>query len=123
MAKLHKCPFCKKSYIVVDALYGHMEKDHKDELHGLPAQQIEFNWRNKYALTKENGKCVMTGKATKFNIVTGRYERFADDHARKMYREYFRKNMIRRYGKDTILDEPDQQKKMLASRSISGEYK
>lgn len=43
MAQMHKCVFCKKNYIVEDALYNHMEKEHKDELHGLPAMQIAFN--------------------------------------------------------------------------------
>jgi hypothetical protein len=119
---MHKCPICKKNYVQKDGLYDHMEKEHKGELHGLPAAQIYFNFRNKYALTKENGKCVMTGKPTAFNLTTERYERFADENARLAYREYFRKNMIKKYGKDTLLTEPEQQKKMLANRSISGTY-
>ena len=65
----------------------------------------------------------MTGKPTKFNIVTGRYERFADLKASEQYREMFKKRMIQKYGKAHLLDEPDQQKKMLANREISGEYK
>jgi hypothetical protein len=122
MAK-HKCPFCKRNYNDRTGLYDHMDKRHSDELHGLPAAQIYFNFRNRYALTKENGKCVMTGKPTRFNLVTERYERFADDSARVAYREYFRQNMIKKYGKDMLLDEPDHQKKMLASRTISGSYR
>jgi hypothetical protein len=117
-----KCIFCKKSYIEKDALLDHMEKVHEEDLNGLPAAQIYFNFKNRYALTKEFGKCVMTGKPTKFNLITNRYERFADENARKGYREYFRKNMISKFGKDTILDEPEQQKKMLGNRSISGTY-
>jgi hypothetical protein len=117
------CPFCKKNYTNKSGLYNHMEKEHKLELHNLPAPQIYFNYKNRYALTKENGKCVMTGKLTPFNLTTERYERFADENARQAYREYFRKNMIKKYGKDTLLTEPDQQKKMLANRSISGVYK
>jgi len=118
-----KCMFCRKAYNEKDHLFNHLEKDHKEDLNGLPAAQIYFNFKNRYALTKEFGKCVMTGKNTKFNTLTNRYERFADENARKAYREYFRKNMISKFGKDTILDEPDQQKKMLANRSISGTYK
>ena len=122
--KKFKCPFCNRAYIDdKSAVYNHMEADHADELRGLPVSQVYFNFRNKYSLTKENGKCVMTGKPTKFNTVTERYERFADESARKAYREYFRSNMMKRYGKDMLLDEPEQQKKMLASRSISGTYK
>jgi hypothetical protein len=120
---MHKCPFCKKNYIIEDALHNHMEKEHNEELHGLHPMQIVFNWRNKHALTKENGKCVMTGKPTKFNIVTGRYERFADEKASEQYREMFKKRMIQKYGKIHLLDDAEQQKKMLANRSISGEYK
>jgi hypothetical protein len=123
MSKHEKCPFCTKKYIDRGALANHLEVVHKGELHSLPASQILFNWRNKYSLTKEYGKCVMTGKPTKFNLTTERYERFADEKARLAYREYFRQNMIKKYGKDTILDEPDQQKKMLASREISGVYR
>jgi len=118
-----KCPLCKLSYVETAALYNHMETSHRGELRGLTGQQVYFNWKNKYQLNKEFGKCVMTGRPTKFNEITGRYERFADENARKAYREYFRKNMISKYGKDTILDEPEQQKKMLANRSISGNYK
>jgi hypothetical protein len=117
-----KCPLCKKSYVVKDALYDHMQSEHAEDLHGLPAAQIYFNFKNRYDLNKQHGKCVMTGKPTKFNLTTERYERFADENARLAYREYFRKNMIKRYGKDMLLDEPDQQKKMLANRGISGVY-
>ncbi len=117
-----KCPLCKKSYVVKDALYDHMEREHKEDLHGLPASQIYFNFKNRYDLEKKHGKCVMTGKPTKFNLVTEKYERFADEEARLAYREYFRKNMIKRYGKDMLLDEPEHQKKMLANRAISGAY-
>lgn len=119
----HKCPFCSRKYIIKEGVYDHMEKEHNDELHNLPAQQVYFNYKNRYALSKEFGKCVMSGKPTKFNTTTGRYERFSDDRAREAYRQYFRKNMMKKYGTDTLLNEPDQQKKMLANRKISGEYK
>lgn len=119
----HRCPICKKSYVNKSGLYDHMEREHMADLHGLPAAQIYFNFRNRYALTKENGKCVMTGKPTKFNLITERYERFADEKARMAYREYFKKNMVKKYGKESLLGDPEQQKKMLASRSISGTYR
>lgn len=123
MAKIIKCPFCDKRYSLIDALYAHMERDHRESLDGLPPQQVIFNYRNKYPLNKEFGKSVISGKPTPFNMTTGRYERFANDNERNQYREYFRNNMIRKYGKDTILDEPEQQKTMLANRKISGVYK
>jgi hypothetical protein len=120
---MHKCPICKKKYTEKSALFDHMEKEHLKELKNLPAAQIYFNFRNKYALTRENGKCVMTGKPTKFNTITERYERFFDENARNAYREYFKRNMVKKYGKDTLLTDPEHQKKMLANRSISGVYR
>jgi len=119
-----KCPLCKLNYIEENALFNHIEVSHKTELRDdISGQQLYFNWKNKYDLYKKFGNCVISGKPTKFNNITGRYERFADEKARNDYREYFRQNMIKKFGKDTILDEPEQQKKMLANRSISGVYK
>ena len=122
MAKTFQCPFCKKKYIVKSALYEHMEDMHKEDLCGLPAAQVYFNFRNKYQLTKGNGRSIISGKPTKFNLNTERYEKFANEKEREQFRELFRQRMIRKYGKDTLLDEPEQQKKMLAGRNISGVY-
>lgn len=119
---MFKCPFCSRKYSKKLALYEHMELEHKIDLQKLPAAQVYFNFRNRYALTKGNGKCVMTGKPTNFNLTTERYERFADEKAREKYREYFKKNMKKVYGKTTLLDDPEHQKNMLAGRKISGEY-
>ncbi len=99
-----------------------MESIHKEEMHGLPASQVYFNYTNRYALTKGFGKSVVSGKPTKFNEVTCKYEKFADDSERRIFRELFRQNMIKKYGKDTLLDEPEHQKKMLSSRDITSEY-
>lgn len=118
----YKCPFCNDKYISKEGLYSHMEEQHENELNGLPAAQIFFNFRNHYALTKGFGKSVISGKPTQFNLTTERYERFANDEEKQQYRELFRKNMIRRYGKDTLLNDPDQQKTMLANRKISGTF-
>lgn len=118
-----KCPFCNTKYISKESLYDHMEEEHESELCGLPAAQVYFNYRNHYALTKGFGKSVISGKPTKFNLTTERYERFANEEEKQQYRELFRKNMINRYGKDTLLNDPEQQKLMLANRKISGVFK
>lgn len=117
-----KCCFCGRKYLDPNALYAHMSSDHKDSLEGLPPQQVFFNYKNRYPLTKRFGKSVISGKPTKFNLQTGRYERFANEEEKEKYRAYFLTNMRRVYGKDTLLTEPDQQKKMLANRHISGTY-
>lgn len=119
---IFKCPFCKKNYIDKSALMMHMNGNHMEELHGLPPEQIYFNFTNKYALTKDHGISVMSGKPTKFNLVTCRYERFADEADRQAYREMFKKRMKQVYGKETLLTDPEHQKKMLENRKISGKY-
>ena len=118
--KLFKCPFCDRKYINKDAVLSHMEKRHKDELHGLSAKQIYFNFTNKYALTKGYGKSVISGKPTKFNEITGRYERFLPEE-KDAYRRYFLNNM-KRAGKENIMNDMEHQKMMLAARHISGKY-
>ena len=94
--KKFKCPFCNTTYLDKESLYAHMEEKHDQELCGLPAAQVYFNYRNRYALTKGFGKSVISGKPTAFNLTTERYERFANDEEKQQYRELFRKNMIHR---------------------------
>jgi len=65
----------------------------------------------------------MCGKETKWNEVTERYERICGDDCTERYKEQFKDRMIGKYGKVHLLDDPDQQKKMLANRKISGIYR
>lgn len=116
-----KCPFCSRKYIIKDAVYDHMEKEHHGELHNLSAKQIYFNYSNRYALTKGFGKSVISGKPTKFNEITCRYERFLPEE-KDAYRQLFLRNM-KRAGKEDIMKDMEHQKKMLAARKISGQYK
>lgn len=118
---LCKCPFCSKRYLGKEAIYDHLDREHKDELHGLSPKQIYFNYTNKYALTKGFGKSIISGKPTKFNEITCRYERFLPEE-KDQYRKYFLDNM-KRAGKENIMKDMEHQKMMLANRSISGQYK
>lgn len=121
MAKYYKCPFCDRRYLDKGALILHMEKLHNDELHGLTPSQVYFNYINRYELTKANGRSVISGKPTKWNEATGRYERFLPEE-KAQYRQYFLNNM-KKAGKENIMKDPEHQKEMLASRGISGKYK
>jgi hypothetical protein len=78
-----------------------------------------------YLKTKKKcGSCVICKKPTKWNAKTLKYHRFCDNpKCKEKYREMFKNRMIGKYGKVCLLDDPDQQKKMLANRSISGTYK
>ena len=53
-----------------------MDNKHHDDLCGLSPKQVYFNYKNKYMLTKANGRSVISGKPTPWNEVSGRYLRF-----------------------------------------------
>lgn len=113
-------PLDKQKFKTKQALYQHIEENYSHMVtEDMPPSRIYFNLK----YNKTEGKCVMTGKPTKWNNATERYERFADENARKAYREMFKKRMKSKYGKTHILDDPEQQKKMLGNRKISLEYK
>jgi hypothetical protein len=87
----------------------------------MTSKQYCFN--RKYKISGRNGKSVISKKPTPWNEELGRYERFANDAERQEYRKIFLERMQKTYGKDTLLNDPDVQKKMLANRKISGIYK
>ena len=116
-----KCPFCDRKYVNKEGLYVHLDKEHHDELNDLTPKQVFFNYRNRYELGKKYGKSVVSGKPTKWNEITGRYERFLPEE-KELYREYFLKNM-KKAGKENIMNNLEHQKEMLAARAISGQYK
>ena len=76
----HKCPYCDRRYIEKDAVLEHMDNKHHDDLCGLSPKQVYFNYKNKYMLTKANGRSVISGKPTPWNEVSGRYLRFLPCH-------------------------------------------
>ena len=116
--KYHKCPFCTKKYVDKKGLYNHMEKFHEKELGELSAANVYFNFRNK----KTHGTCIICGKPTKFNEQTEKYERVHDKVCKDKYRQQFKDRMNKKYGKTTLLDDPEMQNKMLENRRISGKY-
>lgn len=120
MKKKINCPLCDESYISLDGLYEHIEDEHAEEISpdmSIP-QYIYF-----LKTGKAFGKCIVCKKHTEWNEITGKYKRFCNNpKCKEKYRKEFEKRMINRYGKTTLLNDPEQQRKMLAHRHISGEY-
>lgn len=121
--KVH-CPFCNYRN-TKEKVIRHIEKSHRDmipaadESGEYTAARVLFNFLNH----KNHGICVVCKRPTKWNSNTNKYDRLCgrkecSDALRKKYKS----NMIKVYGKTTLLDNPEQQKKMLAKRHISGEY-
>jgi len=120
---MFECKLCEDNherFKTIEGLYSHLERKHHDEI--PPDWSVEqFAYYLKTG--KKHGTCVICKGKTKFNPKTGKYYRLCENpKCKEKNREIFEKRMIGKYGKVSLLDDPEQQKKMLANRSISGEY-
>jgi len=116
-----KCPLCDDSYTKIEGLYAHIEDEHDDE---LPQNYTPARYLYYLKTGRTSGSCVIDHKPTDWNESTGKYNRFCNNpKCKEKYRAQFEKRMINKYGKTTLLNDPEQQRKMLANRHISGEYK
>lgn len=106
-------------YVSKLAIYSHIEAQHSDQLpDGMSGG--EFYYR---LIHGHGGRCVICHKDTLWNYKTNKFKRFCENPAcKKKYKETFRKRMIGKYGKPYLTDDPEQQRKMLAKRKISGVY-
>ena len=118
--RFYKCPHCGKKYDSLQTWGNHVSSKHP----GLIPEGWSYGRYFYYIQTgKREGSCVMCKNPTLWNEATLKYERFClNPKCKEEYRKIFKTRMINRYGKVTLLDDPDQQRKMLASRKISGEY-
>ena len=129
--KIYKCQFCGYKIIVnnytrkkgVNArkkMGEHIDTMHKDL---IPPDMDGYRWFY-YQLTKQDhGSCVICKHETEFNRATMKYCRFCNNpQCKQKYKEERDQRMIAKYGKIYLLDDPEQQKKMLQGRKISGTY-
>lgn len=115
-----ECPICGESYTKVESVYTHIDEEHEDV---IPEGYTSARYAYLLRTGKDHGKCVICRRNTEWNDVTCKYKRFCENpRCKETYREQFKKRMIGKYGKETLLNDPEQQKKMLANRHISGEY-
>lgn len=128
--KTYKCQFCKYRINIDKTKKGiHSPKyimgKHYDEKHGSMLGPDMDGYRFfYYTLTgKDHGSCVICHNPTEFNRTTMKYSRFCNNpQCKQKYKEERDQRMINKYGKITLLNDPEQQKKMLANRKISGTY-
>lgn len=115
-----KCPFCDTYFIDMDGFVSHLDKKHHDS---IPQDQTAWQYAYFLHTGKDHGNCVMCKSVTGWNESTHKYNRFCDNpKCKEKYIQMFQDRMIGKYGKTTLLNDPEQQKKMLANRKISGEY-
>lgn len=119
--KKYKCPYCDKRY-ERQKLINHIDRYHSELiLKDYTATRVVFNLINK----KDHGTCIICGKEAPWNENKARYDRLCG--SQKCHDEYVKiadKRTKDKYGKSKIdmLNDPEFQEKMLANRSISGEY-
>ena len=117
--KKYPCPYCGAHYDRQN-LITHIDRKHEEEIpQDYTAIRVVFNIINK----KDHGNCVICHKETGWNPTLARYDRFCSEECRKKYVKIAKERMVKTYGKEYLLDDPEHQKKMIAGRSISGTYK
>ena len=117
---MFKCPDCTDKFKIIEDLYEHIEEDHENS---IPSDYTVPQYYYYKKTGKVHGNCVVCKKPTEWNTATNKYHRFCKNpKCKETYREEFKKRMIGKYGKVHLLNDPNQQKKMLANRKISGTY-
>ena len=114
------CNFCDYFCYDTDDYSSHLEKKHFESIpKNMTPDQFAYYLRT----GKDHGNCIICKNNTSWNKITHKYNRFCNNpKCKERYRDIFKKRMIGKYGKTTLLDDPEQQKKMLANRKISGKY-
>ena len=118
--KYFACNCCDKKYTSLKSWSNHMLKAHPDVIpEGWTPARYFY-----YTITgKKCGYCIICKQPTEWNEGTMKYNRFCENpECRKKYREMFKNRMIGKYGKVTLLNDPDQQRKMIMSKKNSGYY-
>lgn len=114
------CKFCDYFCYTPEDYVSHLEKHH-DEM--IPEDMTPWQFSYYLRTGKSKGSCIMCKKDTEWNEKTHKYNRFCKNpKCKEKYRDIFKDRMIGKYGKTHLLNDPEQQKKMLANRKISGEY-
>lgn len=114
------CNHCDSFFFDMGDFASHLERKHAEL---IPEDMVPWQYGYYIKTGKKNGKCIVCGKPTKWNETTHKYKRFCDNpKCIEKYKETFRNRMIGKYGKTTLLNDPEQQRVMLANRSISNSY-
>ena len=115
-----KCPICHQRYVDKLAVYSHIERAHAEILpDGMSGGEYYYR-----LIHGHGGHCVVCKRPTTWNYKTNKFNRFCDNpRCKEIYKKTFQKRMIGKYGKTHLTDDPEQQRKMLANRKISGKYK
>jgi hypothetical protein len=115
-----RCPYCSFRDERVTVI-AHIASDHPEYVNDkYPAERLMFNHINK----TDHGRCQICGADTGWNSKTWKYHRICKkESCKRAYLKRVKERMYKVYKKTSLLDDEEHQKKMLAGRRLSGEYK
>lgn len=122
MGKTFKCMYCEKR-LERAKLIAHIDKTHEELIpEGYDGARLVYDMVNKKV--DSCGYCRVCHKPTEWNPKLAKYDVLCDNpKCKEQLRENYKRNMLRVKGTYNILNDPEQQKIMLANRRISGVYK
>lgn len=119
--KRFKCEICGQRFGEYNQLYKHTVKYHEDNFEeGEDIHKYLYDLRNPgehLCIMCKKKPRLWDKKRKKYRILCGSPE------CKKAYRERFQRNMIKKFGTDNLLKDPERQLIMLQNRKISKPYK
>lgn len=119
-SRKYKCPYCEIK-LQREQLVDHVQKKHEELIpEGYTAARSVYDSIN----GKNYGTCMICkSKVYKWNDKIDKYYNLCDNpKCREEVRRIALERHMRVYNKPTLLNNPEQQEKMLANRKISGTY-
>ena len=114
------CKFCDFFCYTPEDLVSHIEQNHSEL---IPDDMTPWQFAYYIRTGKTHGSCIICKGHTSWNEKTHKYNRLCENpKCKEKYVELFKNRMVGKYGKTTLLSDPEHQKKMLANRKISGVY-
>lgn len=116
----YKCPHCGEKYKSLKVWGNHVSSKHPNL---IPKGWSYARYFYFIQTGKKEGHCVECKNPTEWNEGSQKYERFCKNpKCKEVYRQRFVNRMMGTHGKVHLLNEPEQQRKMLAAKKISSEY-
>lgn len=119
---VYKCPHCTMKYRDLDGWNSHVLEMHKDKIpEGFTPSRYFY-----YILTGkglDGPYCPICHRPNPWNENTLKYAKYCgNEKCRKELAKIAKANMMKKYGKEHLMNDPDYQKNMLKHRRISGTY-
>lgn len=115
-----KCPVCEKRFENKASLIAHIDRSHAES---IPPNWSAAQYENYTRTGQTHGVCTECKKETTWNESTWKYNRLCDSpKCREAISKRANKNMISKYGKVHLLNDPEMQRKMIYSKRTSGKY-